>query len=139
MKQFSEKYKISQSGCWLWAMSKDKDGYGLSWLNGAFRRAHRVSWQLNRGPIPTGLMVLHKCDIPSCVNPKHLFLGNQKENIADALRKKRAPQLAKRTHCKRGHLLSADNLFIHTNGERQCRKCHNDGQRRRYHERQALL
>lgn len=54
--------------------------------------AHRVSWQIHRGPIPTGLHVLHKCDNPACVNPDHLFLGSDDDNREDKLKKKRQPR-----------------------------------------------
>ncbi len=82
------------SGCWLWTanlqpppslpygrfqVSKRKSGY-----------AHRVSWELYRGDIPAGLSVLHKCDVPYCVNPSHLFLGTYADNNRDKENKGRA-------------------------------------------------
>lgn len=70
------------SGCWLWEASLLKDGYPQFYFNGQNRRATRVSYDLFVGKIPDGMQVCHKCDVPTCVNPDHLFVGTQKENIA---------------------------------------------------------
>ena len=74
--------------CWLWTASLDKAGYGyFKALNQ--RNAHRVSWAMHKGPIPNGMWVLHKCDVRNCVNPEHLFLGDQFANMADMVSKGR--------------------------------------------------
>jgi hypothetical protein len=72
-------------GCWLWTRAKDRRGYGI-FLAG---KAHRFAWTLANGSIPDGLCVLHHCDNPSCVNPSHLFLGSQMDNVADKVKKGR--------------------------------------------------
>lgn len=88
--------KGSPSECWLWqGKAKTAYGYGLLGKGGRSDRsggnvaAHRVSWELHCGPIPAGLFVLHKCDIPACVNPNHLFLGTIRDNALDMFAKGR--------------------------------------------------
>jgi len=76
------------TGCWLWLGWTDADGYGGFKIDGVTLKAHRVSWMLARGEMPK-LQVLHRCDTPGCVNPDHLFLGDNDTNIADKIRKGR--------------------------------------------------
>jgi hypothetical protein len=77
------------SGCWIWIGGLYQSGYGSFKVDRASKRAHRFSWELHNGTIPTGMVVCHKCDTPSCVNPDHLFIGSQRDNIADMIRKDR--------------------------------------------------
>lgn len=86
---FSSQYAIDESGCWLWRRSLI-GGYGSLRVGGKRGKAHRFSYQLHFGSIPDGLVVRHKCDRPSCVNPLHLELGTQVDNIADAVARGRA-------------------------------------------------
>ena len=75
---------ITESGCLLFEGSTDKFGYGKILVSGhTNERAHRIAWILQNGEIPKGFCVLHKCDIPSCCNINHLFLGTKKDNNQD--------------------------------------------------------
>lgn len=73
------------SGCFIWMGPTNVDGYGKT----CGRLAHRVAWEKAYGPIPKGLYVLHNCDVPCCVNTKHMFLGTQQTNMDDMWEKQR--------------------------------------------------
>lgn len=78
-----------ETGCWIWQKGKSKDGYGQFSFKNRNYRAHWVAYRLYVGPIPRGMLVLHRCDSPACVNPKHLFLGDNATNMADMVQKNR--------------------------------------------------
>ena len=77
------------SGCLIWIGPAHWKGYGQIHKDGKKQRAHRVAWTLKNGPIPEGLCVLHHCDMPPCINPDHLFIGTQQDNVADMIAKGR--------------------------------------------------
>jgi len=140
MNKTLNKAEWNNEPCWLWPKGKDKDGYRRVYMHKS-RLAHRLMYETFVGKIPQGLCVLHFCDVPSCVNPVHLFLGTIKENNADRAAKGRNgfnPGPKPWTHCKRGHLFDEVNTGWYTNGSgkktgklgRYCRTCHSDWRNR---------
>ncbi len=85
---------VTETGCWLWLGAVDKDGYGV--IQGSVNKkvwrdkAHRKSFEHHNGVIPRGKHVLHKCDVPGCINPAHLYLGDPKQNGLDKKSRGRA-------------------------------------------------
>lgn len=109
-----------ESPCILWHMAKDRDGYGLTTIDGKSRRAHRVTYEMVRGPIPDGLVIDHLCRVRGCINPWHLEAVSNRTNLLRGY----GPSAicAKKTHCKRGHELTGDNVYM-TGRRRSCRAC----------------
>ncbi len=99
-----EKYSIPEpnSGCLLWTGAVDHSGHGVASYGENGRKyttsAHRMAYTAHRGPIPEGMCVCHKCDVPSCVNPDHLWIGTNDENMADMVRKGRSPRTLGEAH-----------------------------------------
>jgi len=94
-----------EDGCWVWIGLVNPKGYGRIGVgrNEGMRLAHRVAWELTHGAIPVGKCVLHKCDVPACVNPEHLFLGDRADNNVDMMRKGRANFIAWKSVRNRRH------------------------------------
>ncbi len=85
--------KVDKKGkgeCWEWKAFCGNHGYGQIGFRGKMEQAHRISYELNVGKIPEGLCVLHHCDNTACVNPAHLFLGTQGDNMIDMSKKGRS-------------------------------------------------
>jgi hypothetical protein len=89
---------VDEAGCWNWQLGRDRVGYGRVKVQMGAREsfrttsAHRYAYELWVGPIPDGMNVLHRCDNPPCCNPGHLFLGTQRDNMADMHNKGRGPR-----------------------------------------------
>ena len=126
--RFEAKYVPEpMTGCWLWTAGLDAHGYARIHVrtDSGWRplKASRVAWLLYRGPIPYGLQVNHRCDTPACVNPDHLWLGTQRDNLRDMCAKKR-DRNSRKTHCPRGHEFTPENTYIFpSSGSRGCRIC----------------
>lgn len=102
---FEKVHMVPEAGCWLWAGAWFQRGYGSFHVNSRPMSAHRFSWELHFGEITNGLHVLHKCDTPACVNPAHLYLGTDKDNVRDMLIRGRHNP-GRRDTCKKfGHPL----------------------------------
>lgn len=119
--------------CWPW-LAGATGGYGTIRTPRGMERAHRIAWELTRGPVPVGLFVCHACDNPPCCNPDHLFIGTLADNNRDrhekgrtknleAGRSRRHATLRSVTHCPRGHVYDESNTLIRVNGSRECRMC----------------
>lgn len=114
--------------CWLWKLGLERKGYGIFCAQGQRKKAHRVSLILEGRTIATGMVVDHVCRNRACVNPAHLRVVTPKENALENSVSMSAINAAK-THCKRGHELTGDNLRISHRGHRLCRECAKVAQR----------
>ena len=119
-KNFFKKVKVMPSGCHEWQGSLNGRGYGSLGIKYATRKAHRVAWELAYGLIPDGMSVLHTCDNRRCVNPDHLFLGTQADNMHDMKTKDR---VANGERLPQSKLTEKDVCDI--------RKAHDDGESQR--------
>lgn len=82
-KQQETNYELDVDGCWIWQGGLSKDGYGKVKREGKTIRAHRLFYQLHKGPINEGMVIMHSCDKPTCVNPEHLSMGTHLDNELD--------------------------------------------------------
>jgi hypothetical protein len=104
--------------CWTWNAYRDPKGYGRVMVDGAPRLAHRVAFELTRGPIEAGLLLDHLCRNHPCVNPSHLEPVTHAENLRRGDNHWRS-----KTHCPAGHPYDQANTVRHRDGARRCRTC----------------
>lgn len=126
---FWSKVKKHEDGCWIWLAGKTGGkfgGYGLTTRDGKRVCAHQFAYEEKHGPVPDGFELDHLCRNHACVNPTHLELVTHKENILRGTSP--AALKARQTHCRKGHLLDEKNTYVYSNGNRQCRTCHNEYQ-----------
>lgn len=119
------------SGCTLWMGGDNGLGYGLVWHDGGMKRAHRVAWELERGPVPNGLVLDHICRVRSCINPDHLRAITFRENVLCG--EGVSAREARRTACPRGHAYD----IVKRDGRRGCRTCKNLLRRKSFREGRA--
>lgn len=117
------------SGCYLWMGADNQVGYGQMTINGRRVLAHRLSYEMYKGPIPDGLELDHKCRVRCCVNPDHLEPVTRRENVMRGQSPTRFN--AEKTHCKRGHEFTIENTKIEPPNHRSCRTCIRERRRRR--------
>lgn len=89
LERLLDKIVKAENGCWIWTAAKNPAGYGVMVYKKNLRLATRISWMEHVGEIPEGMNVCHRCDDPACINPEHLFLGTQRENMHDMIGKGR--------------------------------------------------
>lgn len=132
-------YKVYQRGdCWEWRGCRLPSGYGNVHVNGTTQLAHRMAYEIAKGKILPGYQIDHLCRHRWCVRPSHLEAVLPKENT----RRSRSPaaENAKKTHCRRGHALTKENIYLRIRYERECRACLSDRARERsriFHERHS--
>jgi hypothetical protein len=127
--------KVAMAGpdeCWIWTDKPTEDGYGRFKITPTEQvKAHRLSYVLATGNDPGELLVRHKCDNPLCVNPAHLELGTQADNMRDASERGRLANQNK-TMCPKGHPYDEKNTHIDVKGRRECRICRREASRHAY-------
>ncbi len=123
--------KVDKSGeCWLFQGTTARGGYGTVWFYGKHRLAHAVSYELEIGPIPEGLVIDHLCRNHACVRPSHLEAVTDKVNILRGISPTATNK--RKTHCKRGHELAGEQLRIRADGSRVCLICKAQQRRESY-------
>lgn len=118
-----KKVQVDDNGCWIWTGFKHAKGYGGTHYRGGATRVHRAMYQAFHNVRLGSLeFVCHKCDVPACCNPDHLFLGDYKSNMDDKTAKGRHHEL-RVTHCPLNHPYDAENTYYAPNGSRHCKAC----------------
>lgn len=134
---------VLETPCREWQGSRNLKGYGKRYVRGSGRAGrrseliHRWVWSQINGPVPAGMLILHRCDNPPCFRYDHLFLGTSADNTRDMVEKDRGEGQFKngQTHCIHGHPFDEANTYYHHASDgrlhRQCKACKNERNRRR--------
>lgn len=109
------------NGCMIWLGARNEHGYGRFAVRSKYRRAHRISYEMNVGPILTGLSLDHLCSVRACVAPDHLEAVPQRVNVLRG--QSFAAHHAAKTHCPQGHPYDEANTYHSPGGSRVCRAC----------------
>lgn len=128
--------------CKLWPGATNNKGYGQVRRGGRTQLVHRWAWEQVHGPIPPGVILMHRCDVPLCYEVSHLVPGSVGDNNRDMYAKGRGrggADLAARSDCVNGHAFSGTNLFRRADGSRGCRECSRDKTRRYRQRKRARL
>lgn len=119
------RYVEKTDTCWLWTAGRNIGGYGVMGNMPGRRpftcQAHRVSYEIHKGPIPAELTIDHLCRVRHCVNPEHLEAVTFAENVRRGISP--PAQNGRKTHCVHGHEFTAENTYIRPDGDRGCRAC----------------
>lgn len=120
-------------GCWIWTATCSTNGYGQFWSEDRVNvPAHRQAYEFEVGTIPSGMVLDHLCRIKSCVNPDHLEVVTQSENVLRGLASR-----GQGDTCRAGHPRTPDNTHVRKSGERYCMTCKNERDRDRYSRRKS--
>lgn len=114
------RYAVAPSGCWVWLLSKDTNGYGHMRHNGRLRNAHILSYEEKFGPVPAGRELDHLCRARECVNPDHV---EAVPHVVNVRRGRGGDNWRSKTHCVKGHEFNERNTRIRPTGGRTCRAC----------------
>ena len=131
--KFKNKSKMV-NGCLEWGGPLDRAGYGVLNVGTKKYKASRAAWIIERGDIGHGLVVMHHCDNPPCIDIRHLSVATTAKNVADKIRKGRHSNSVK-AHCVHGHKFSEGNIYwknTPTGRVRNCRECALISARKRY-------
>lgn len=136
--KFFSQIQVLKNGCWQWTGGKYSNGYARSRFLSKEHLVHRWAYEQFIGPIPDDLDCHHVCYNRSCVNPAHLELRTNRDNVLDKDSSSPALKNMNKTHCKRDHLFDINNTLLDKNGWRSCRICHKERERARRMRAKAL-
>lgn len=124
--RFMRYVREQPNGCWTWAIGLSGNGSPIFTLHGKTVYAHRVSYEMEHGPIPDGLIVINTCTTAGCINPAHLKTSTMRDFMHE-----RGLGRAGLTHCHAGHPFTEENTRVNRSGRRICKACEKERMRTR--------